>query len=244
VGRVLRLRISLADRAGALAQAAGVIGLHGGNIVSIDVHRAGSEAAIDDVVVEFNGEPEIRDLRHDLATQASTALLSHEEADAVDPVIAGFAMINRLLDVVHAAAPGTDSRGTAALAGAVGAVCCSPAVWIDDAEQARRYEAGATALSRGRPASAPVDSLPAHVAGRIGGDVHVLAVPLAVPGAGGAAGGAVPGAGTAGDGGSDRRRVVFLARPAGVDFTETEIGRIQVLAKLHDRLVGLAGDRS
>ncbi|HWE55008.1 MAG TPA: ACT domain-containing protein [Acidimicrobiales bacterium] len=85
---VVRIRVSLADRAGALGQAATVIGLHGGNILSIDVHGTDGSLAIDDLVVDFALEPAMEDLVADLAMAAATIVLHSEPSAPVDPLTA------------------------------------------------------------------------------------------------------------------------------------------------------------
>jgi hypothetical protein len=91
------MRISLADRAGALAQAATVIGMHGGNILSIDVHAIGGPSAVDDLVVDFASEPSWDDLRADLFANASTSLIGHVEAQSTDPVVTSLELAASLL---------------------------------------------------------------------------------------------------------------------------------------------------
>ena len=77
----------LADRAGALAQVATVMGMHGGNILAIDVHRGDGTTAVDDLVVDFLGGPDWSDLQADLAAIASAELLERAPAHPADPVV-------------------------------------------------------------------------------------------------------------------------------------------------------------
>jgi hypothetical protein len=91
------MRISLADRAGALAQAATVIGMHGGNILSIDVHSMGGASAVDDLVVDFASEPSWDDLRADLFAIASATLIGHLDAHSTDPVVTSLELAASLL---------------------------------------------------------------------------------------------------------------------------------------------------
>lgn len=85
---VVRIRLSLADRAGALGQAATVIGLHAGNIVSVDVHSTDGASAVDDLVVEFPSEPSADELTSDLAMTAAATIVEMQEAQPVDLVTA------------------------------------------------------------------------------------------------------------------------------------------------------------
>jgi hypothetical protein len=209
MGHVVRLRISLADRAGALAQAATIIGLHGGNILSIDVHRSSGSSAVDDLVVDFSEEPNVDELRDDLAINAATTLLSQQASDATDPVVASMQRVVQLV---------TDGLGdpAEAIAAAVADLCSSPVAWVSDADDAIQYEAGRLALEGHSAAAQPTTNLPEHFAGRLPGAVSLLAVPDPeyLPGG----------------------RVVFVARPASTGFTATEISRIEALMDLYHQL--------
>ncbi|HEX6393743.1 MAG TPA: ACT domain-containing protein [Acidimicrobiales bacterium] len=85
---VVRIRLCLADRAGALGQVATVIGLHGGNILSVDVHSTDGASAVDDFVVEFQTEPSHDDLGTDLSMTAAATIVQMEPAQSVDVVTA------------------------------------------------------------------------------------------------------------------------------------------------------------
>jgi hypothetical protein len=205
VGHFIRLRISLADRAGALAQAATIVGLHGGNIRSIDVHRTDDESAVDDLVVDFSKEPDMEDLGHDLATNAATALLSHQASHATDPVVASMQRVMNLLG-------GGLGDPDEALADAVADLCSAPVAWVSTVAQANRHDAGRVALEGNRAVALPATTLPEHLAERLPGEVRLLAVPDSGHPAGG--------------------RVVFVARSATSEFTATEIARIEALITL------------
>jgi hypothetical protein len=215
VSHLYRLRISMADRAGALAQAATIVGLHGGNIMSIDVHRTGGEFAVDDLVVEFSGELDVEDLRVDLATHAATTLVSHEASHTTDPVVASMRRVVKLAEA------GTD-QSAQALADAVADLCSSPVAWVSSLDEAVQYDAGRLALERLGSVVQRTTDLPGHLAERLPGEVQLLAVPDAERQAGG--------------------RVVFVARPVDCDFTATEIARIEALADLQDRIERLVND--
>lgn len=84
----MRIRLCLADRAGALGQVATVIGLHGGNILSVDVHSTDGASAVDDFVVEFQTEPSHGDLGTDLSMTAAATIVQMDTAQSVDVVTA------------------------------------------------------------------------------------------------------------------------------------------------------------
>jgi ACT domain len=209
VGQLIRLRISLADRAGALAQAATIIGLHGGSIVSVDVQRTGGESAIDELIIDFPGEPDLADLGNDLLSHASAHLISQDPAEYADPIEA---VLRRMTQQLEA----TDARPTEALAAEVAELCSAPVVWVSTREEAVRYDVGQTALDRNGPVCLRSSSLPEQFASRLSGEVSILAVPDADRGAAG--------------------RVVFVARSSHIDFTETEIARIRALIALHTQI--------
>jgi hypothetical protein len=208
MGHVIRLRISLADRAGALAQAATIIGLHGGNIMSIDVHRISGQSAVDDLVVDFPGEPDVEELRADLAINAATTLTSHQACTATDPVVASMRLAVKLVE-------GGIRDPAEAMAKAVADLCSAPVSWVGNTDEASQHEAGRLALERNSPVVQHT-TLPGHVVGRLPGEVCLLAVPDPEYLAGG--------------------RVIFLARPVADDFTATELSRIEALRDLYNNL--------
>jgi hypothetical protein len=209
VGRLIRLRISLADRAGALAQAATIIGLHGGNIVSVDVQRTGVDAAVDELVVEFPSEPELGDLGDDLLTHASVRLISQHPAQFTDPIEAVLLRIADQLETGHV-------RPGDALAAEVAELCSTPVVWVTTRDGAARFEAGRAALDQNEPVSVRSPALPDEFAERLSGEVNILAVPDSNRGQDG--------------------RVVLAARHSDADFTDTEVARIRALIALHDQI--------
>lgn len=205
----MRLRISLADHPGALAQVATVIAGHGGNITSVDVQRSGQPDAVDDLVVEFSDEPDLADLRQELADKASAVVMSHQETRPADPVVGS---LRRVVDLVDA---GLGDPATA-LAEGVAELCASPVVWVSTAEEAAHYEPGRIALEHNTAVALHTTDLPGHLAERLPGEVCLLAVPDPERLTGG--------------------RVVFVARPLTNDFTATEIARIEALTALHSRI--------
>jgi hypothetical protein len=212
VGTLVRLRIALADRPGALARVATIIANHGGNITSIDVQRAGTAGAVDDMVVDLPDDDALTALRVDLAGSGAATVLSHQAAQASDPVIATLGRATELLR-------SSDLRAEDQLARAVAEVCSSPAVWIASATEAAGFEAGRFALERTGAIAVRTAELPAGMAERVPGEAWLLAVPDPDPGAAG--------------------RVVFVARSAANEFTSTEIARIEALMGLFDQVVRL-----
>jgi hypothetical protein len=214
VSNPIRLRISLADRPGALAQVAAVIAAHGGNIISVDVQRVDADYAVDDVVVDFEGEPDLVALRNDLAVQGAATVMSHQQALAADPVVLSLRRVVQLVD----AGPGDPDK---ALAEGVAELCSSPVVWVSDAVEASEYHAGRLALEHHGAVALQTTELPEHLAERLHGDVFLLAVPDPERISG--------------------ERVVFVARPVANPFTATEIARIEALTALHSRVERLIG---
>lgn len=100
VSYVVRIRLSLADRAGALGQAATVIGLHSGNIISVDVHSTEDGAAVDDILVEFPDQPSLEELSTDLTMNAAATIV-HVEASRPGDVLTS--VLTALLPVRMAA---------------------------------------------------------------------------------------------------------------------------------------------
>lgn len=206
---VLRLRISLANQPGVLAQVARIIGDESGNITSIDVHRADADFALDDLVVEFQDAPDLARLQEKLAASGVARLVSHQGAVVTDLIVT---CLRHLVDVIDDTPPG---HAGDALATAVAELCPSPVVWVSDAEEAMSYEAGRVALQSDGALVSRATELPERFAGRLSGELRLLAVP---------------------DPEDSRRRVVFVARPVANDFTATEIARIEALMAAHTRL--------
>ena len=98
VGPLIRLRVSLADRPGALAGVATIIASRGGNITSVDVQRVDGEFVVDDLVVQFSEPPDVVLLRDDLAANGAATVLSHQETQAIDPIVASLRRIMQLVD--------------------------------------------------------------------------------------------------------------------------------------------------
>lgn len=205
---MVRLRIALADQPGALAHVAALLAAHGGNITAVDVHQAPG-SAVDDVVVEWpEGAVDFVNLRDALAESGAGALVSHQEATKVDPVVAA---LRRAVDIV---AGGGD--GEEALLAAVAEVCASPAVWISRGAGGTGTEAEKMAREGGGAVSVRTRDLPLAIRDRLPGEAWLLAVPD--PG--------VVGAG----------RVVLIARGPHSEFTSTEVARIEALMDLHARV--------
>ena len=210
MGAVLRLRISLADRAGALAQVATVIGLHGGNIVSIDVHRSGVDGAIDDLVVEFTDDPELGDLSHDLSTDAAATLLSHRRTVAVDPVAAPLRTLLRYLE---------GSADSTAVTEGIAELCPGTVAEVVGRDLAAQNEVGRLAVDARTPQMRRTGAVPGGLEDRVTGEVWLLAVPDT--------------------GYASGDRVVFVAHPDATEFTRTEVERIVALVEVHHQLGNL-----
>jgi 23S rRNA U2552 (ribose-2'-O)-methylase RlmE/FtsJ len=209
MGNLVRLRISLADRPGALAKVAAIIADHGGNITSVDVQRVDDESAVDDLVVDFADEPDLDNLRSDLVTNGAAVVMSHQQNQTVDPFVASLRRLVQMVDT------GWLDLGAALVEG-VAELCASPAVWVSDIDEARHYEAGRFALDHHAAVVLRTTELPAHLAERLAGEIFVLAV-------------FDPEWGSQG-------RVVFVGRPETNPFTATEIARVESLAALHGRI--------
>ena len=209
MGKLIRLRISLPDRPGALGDVATIIAGHGGNITSVDVQFVDAESAVDDLVVEFSMDPDLLQLRDDLASRGAGTVMSHQEAYAADPIVA---TLRRMVEAVDAGR----ANPAAALADGVAELCSSPVVWVSAVEEAARYEAGRFAIEHEAAVAVRTTELPEHLAERLPGEVCLLAV-FDPEGAG-------------------QGRVVFVARSAANPFTATEIARIEALAALHTRI--------
>ena len=211
---MLRLRISMPDRPGALARVATIIASHGGNITSIDAQHANSQYAVDELLVDFTGEPDLTRLREDLAVDGDTLLVSQQVADGVDPIVSSLRHIGELVQ-----SGSNDAEG--ALARSVADLCSSPVAWVSSADEAVRYDAGRFAIERQGVVIMTTTELPAHLAERLPGEVCLLALPDLER--------------------ADRPRVVFVARPVGADFTTTEVGRIEALISLHGAVARIIG---
>jgi hypothetical protein len=217
VANLVRVRISLANRPGALAQVATIIAGHGGNITSVDVQQVDDGSAVDDLVLEFASEPDLPALRDDLATNGRATVMSYQEAHLADPIVGGLRRVIEFIDA-GSADPGE------ALAEAVAEMCSSPVVWVSTADQALRYDAGRFAVEHKMAIAQRTTELPEHLAERLPGEVCLLAVPDSERVTGG--------------------RVVFVARPSANDFTSTEIARIETLTALYTRVEDLLAGRA
>lgn len=203
------MRVALSDRPGALMRLAATIAEHGGNIVSIDVHRQGVTSVVDDLTIDFPSDGDFDRLRHELTANGAGSVLSQWNSRPVDPVVAALGHAAELIGQ----SPSPDEAG---LARAVGKLCGSPVAWVTTTAEASASEAGRFAIERGGAIALHSTELPAHLADRLPGEVWLLAVPDA-------------GTGLAG-------RVVFVARPLAHEFTTTEIARIEALLALYEQL--------
>jgi predicted amino acid-binding ACT domain protein len=206
---LLRLRISIPDRPGALARVATIIASHGGNITSIDVQQTSPDLAVDELLVDFPEGSDAASLGEDLAKDGETVLVSQQLTERIDPIVASLRQVAELLE-------SGSNEGEAALARGVAQLCSSPVAWVSSAEEASRYDAGRFAMERQGVVVMTTTELPAHLAERLPGEVCLLAVPDIEQG--------------------EQHRVIFVARPVGNDFTTTEVARIEALVGLHAAL--------
>jgi ACT domain len=75
-----RIRIELPDRPGALANVASIIASQGGNVVSVDIHDAGGQHAVDEIVVMLPMEWQSDQLAAELAKYDAGTLVSSTSA--------------------------------------------------------------------------------------------------------------------------------------------------------------------
>jgi hypothetical protein len=170
VGRILRLRIAVADRAGALAQAATVIGLHSGNVLSIDVHRNDGQSAIDDMVVDFPDDVDLAELGFDLANQAQAEVLSHAATDYHDPIEE---VLIRLAELFRQ--PSADGS----IEQAVGDLFPVELAWVSGPDHAAHIEAGRAALETDEVVATSSGVVaPQLDAAGLDGEACLMAVPL------------------------------------------------------------------
>jgi ACT domain len=213
MSQLVRLRLEVADSPGSLAKVAGMIAGHGGNITSVDVQDSHPNTAVDEIVAEFPDVAELGLLRQELASSGAAILLSHQAARRMDPVVQ---VLRHAVELLRAPEYSPDDELTRAVA----ELCSSPSVLVTDGDEASRYQAGRFALERNFAITLRTSEVPAGMeATLVDEEVWLLAVPDTR---------------TAQD-----RRVVFVARPIALDFTATEITRIEALMALHDELARL-----
>jgi hypothetical protein len=211
--QLVRLRVELADSPGSLATVAGVIAGQGGNITAVDVHRSNTLTAVDEIMVDFPEGADLNRVGRAIADSGAATLLSHQSARRVDPIVQ---LLRRIVELTQSPGASPEEELTAALV----ELCSAPAVWISSIEEANQNETGMFALQQHaaltiRTADVPAalrDTLPA-------GEVWLLAVPDLNLGG--------------------QARVIFVARPIDLEFTTTEITRIEALATLYDELIRL-----
>lgn len=206
---LVRLRIAMADTPGALASVAAMIARFGGNIVSIDVQRAGVVSAVDDIVVDLPEHTDISKLRNELVASGSASLLSHQLAQPADPIVS---LLRRATEALTD--PEVDPE--AELIRSVADLCQSPAVWVTQLSEAARYDAGRYALERAGAIALRSTRLPEEFTEHLPTEAWMLAVPDPNMAA--------------------SSRVVFVARHLSNEFTNTEIARIEALMAFHAQL--------
>lgn len=213
MSQLVRLRLELADSPGSLARVAGMIAAHGGNITAVDVQDAKTKKAVDEIVAEFPDAAELGLLRQELASSGVAVLLSHQAARRCDPLVQ---VLRHAVELLRTPEFLPDEELTRAIA----ELCSSPSVLVTDGDEAMGIQAGRFALERNFAVTLRTSEVPAGMRMTlVDEEVWLLAVP---------------------DTGTGReRRVVFVARPLAMDFTATEITRIEALMALHDELARL-----
>src|SRR5258708_40083614 len=78
VTTVVRLRVEIDDTPGSLAEVAGVLADHGGNITAIDVHQDGRLSAVDEMTVEFPDQVDLTLVRTEVARRTRARVVSHQ----------------------------------------------------------------------------------------------------------------------------------------------------------------------
>jgi hypothetical protein len=209
-----RLRIELPDRPGALAALGTIVARHDANIVSVDIHEVEGPTAIDDIVVHVPDGWEPGRLSAAL-TEASTATLLSAQRLSVSPD-AVLATLRSCVAMLRADADGLDRECVAALA----LVSPGSIAWLAEPAAAGRIEAGRLALERAESTilrSADLgDRSPKE------GDAGWLSEPgwvLAAP-----------------DDHLEPTVVAFVARPASLRFSSTEVERVEALLRFRRTL--------
>jgi hypothetical protein len=211
VRSLVRLRIELDDRPGALAGIAAAIAGHDGNITAIDMLEADGGRVIDEITIDVPGDLDLARLRSEIAGVSNSRVLSHQRAEVVDPIVRVLRRLATALDRLP------DGQGEE-LAQGVADLCATPSVAVLDAEAAGDHDVGRHALGEpGRAVLAHVPELPLF-GEALTGEATVVAVATSVCGA---------------------PVVVRAARPAAQGFTPTECHRIEALVMLHERLSGV-----
>ena len=210
MSQLLRLRIELPDRPGALAHVASVLGRRGGNVASVDIHELEGESAVDEIVVEVNDDWEPAALADDLAAAGASLLSAEPERELRDPIVSALGWSSALL---AARAHECDLE----LGRAVMELTSAAAAWVCPVSEAVAYGAGRLALERGAPVVQRTDD-PIPGANGLPSSVWLLAVP---------------------DGYLGAELVAFAARPLAVRFTSSEIARVEALLMLRRQLAGL-----
>jgi hypothetical protein len=139
-------------------------------------------------------------------------VLSHQAATPVDQVTR---VLRRFADL----AAGPPDAWDDALRRMTAELCATPAVWLCTPDDASQYSAGAQALARVGEAivSRTKDKLPA-LGETIDGEAWLLAIATTT---------------------THGCRVLLVARPMAQGFTLTEVGRIEALVSLQQRVAGM-----
>lgn len=214
MGKLIRLRILLADVPGSLARVTAIIAEHG-DITAIDLQQVAPSSAVADITAEVHKMGELTPLRRSLRESGAVRLVSHQIATPVDPVVG---VLRRLVSVLKSSSYDRDEE----LKLGVAELCAVPSVWVSSPEDAARYLAGRLALERhGGAVVVRTAELPAAIAATFSGKAWLLAVTDPSPALG--------------------QRVVFVARPSTQEFSTTETSRIEALMAVHEQVEVLLG---
>lgn len=155
---MLRVRIEVADRPGALAGVTSALAGLGVDVASIDVLEVDGATVVDELVLRLPSKVSGQEVWDVLRVAGAAQVLSSAaEGPVVDPAVAAIELARSVLG-----APGDAGAPARALARSAYA---DVGMWVDVAE-ARRYPLAERALASGVPASGPA-----------GPDAAPLAVP-------------------------------------------------------------------
>jgi ACT domain len=199
-----RIRVELPNRPGALASVASIIGSHGGNVVSVDIHEVEGQQAVDEIIVMLPPDWTPTELAADLLRHdAGTLLSSTSAALSSDSVVRALRWATSL---VRSGA----MDGGLELARALAELCTSSVAYIATVEEASKHEVGRQAMERGAPYVELATPPPAMSSG-LPESSWILAVP---------------------DDALQPTRVAFVGRASSFRFTNSEIVRVEALLQL------------
>ncbi len=208
---LVRLRIELDNRPGALAGVAAAIAGRDGNITAIDVLEADGGRVVDEITVDVPDDLDLALLRSEIAGVRDSRVLSHQRAEPIDPIVR---VLHRLTAALERLPEGPAEELCRGLSG----LCTTPNVIVLDAVAAAEVDVARHAL--GEPGRAVLTHAvdPQLFGEAMTGDATVAAVATAIGGA---------------------PVVALVARPTARGFTPTECHRIEALVMVYERLIGV-----